>query len=112
MDRLYNDLIRTTKGDFIHGTLFEESGSTLFRPNPNDTVASEKSSFRNMVKGTVERGVKVRLLVNCNLVESVMAFPFCIEMNMICSYTCCGIDTRHHNWIMGTLHTKMWVIHL
>jgi len=110
MDRLYSDLIRTKKGDFIHATLFEESGSFIFRPNPNDRIASEKTSFRNMVKEAVKRGVSIRLLVNCNLIQFVMAAPFCIEMNMICGYTCCGLDTRHHNWIMGTLHTKMWVI--
>lgn len=110
ISRLYEDMLRTRKGDFIHGMLFEESANFLFRPNSSDVPGSEKTSFRNMVNDAVERGVTIRLLVNCNLVEALWAFPFCVEMNLICGHTCCGLDSRHHNWVMGTLHTKMWVI--
>eukprot|EP00826_Nyctotherus_ovalis_P058161 TRINITY_DN7977_c0_g2_i4.p1 TRINITY_DN7977_c0_g2~~TRINITY_DN7977_c0_g2_i4.p1 ORF type:complete len:472 (+),score=62.13 TRINITY_DN7977_c0_g2_i4:76-1416(+) len=103
-------MAKTKKGDFIHGTAFEVRGYIMLQPNPDDMEGSERSSLKNVLRDAVGRGVSVRLLINCNVMQYLWTTLFCVQMNWICGYTCCGIDNRHYNWVMGNLHTKMWVI--
>jgi phosphatidylserine/phosphatidylglycerophosphate/cardiolipin synthase-like enzyme len=110
LERLYTDLMKTKKGDFVHAMLFEVRADVMLMPNPDDIEGSKKTTLKNVLKEVVSRGVDIRLLVNCNLLHIFWAVPFCLEMNLACGYACCGVDTRHYNWVMGNLHTKSWII--
>jgi len=107
---LYNDLEKTTKGDFIYATFFEEDVRVMFMPDPNNIQNSRNTTIYNMVSRAIKRGVTVRFLVNNNLLQFYNAVPFCVQLNLLCGYVCCGVDARHHNWIGGNLHTKMWLV--
>eukprot|EP01022_Parablepharisma_sp_SALTPOND_P000030 TRINITY_DN1000_c0_g1_i2.p1 TRINITY_DN1000_c0_g1~~TRINITY_DN1000_c0_g1_i2.p1 ORF type:complete len:524 (-),score=37.32 TRINITY_DN1000_c0_g1_i2:44-1615(-) len=110
MAALYEDIEKAKVGDFIHATFFEEDGRVMFRPNSSDIEESKKSTVYNTVSRAVKRGAKVRLLVNHNALQFFNAVPFCLELNLMCGYVCCAVDGRHHNWIGGNLHTKMWIV--
>eukprot|EP01022_Parablepharisma_sp_SALTPOND_P033013 TRINITY_DN88045_c0_g1_i1.p1 TRINITY_DN88045_c0_g1~~TRINITY_DN88045_c0_g1_i1.p1 ORF type:complete len:509 (-),score=32.33 TRINITY_DN88045_c0_g1_i1:74-1600(-) len=108
MKSLYQDIELTEEGDFIHGSLFEQEVDIMLVPDLHDP--SRHTSLYNALGRAVKRGVTIRILSNMNVLEFYNSLPFCVKLNLMCGYTCCGTDSRHHNFVGGSLHTKMWVI--
>jgi len=110
MKALYEDLEATEKGDFIHGTSFEEILGIMLLPDANKLEEARKTSILNVLTRAVNRGVKLRYLASTNVLEFYNSLPWCIALNRACGYICCGSETRHTNFFGGSIHTKMWVI--
>eukprot|EP00829_Urostomides_striatus_P020269 TRINITY_DN848_c0_g1_i5.p1 TRINITY_DN848_c0_g1~~TRINITY_DN848_c0_g1_i5.p1 ORF type:complete len:371 (-),score=79.31 TRINITY_DN848_c0_g1_i5:69-1181(-) len=110
MKALYDDIELAGQGDFIHAKMFDQNADVMLIPNASDAISSRKTSVYNVLGRALKRGVTVRILANINIMQSYKAIEFCLRINLLCGYTCCGLDNRHPGIITGNLHTKMWIV--
>mmetsp|Transcript_37453 Transcript_37453/g.107908 ORF Transcript_37453/g.107908 Transcript_37453/m.107908 type:complete len:547 (+) Transcript_37453:37-1677(+) len=111
LGQLYEDLEATEKGDYVHVAAFGLKGELILVPNASATDHGEVTGLLNTLVRALQRGVRLRMLVNANVYMLPGAISFCHTINEYCGWwsTCCIPETRHHG-PGGNLHAKYWVI--